>query len=561
MAIVVDDLGMDDQSFPYVRSALDKFLAEGIPPGTLFAVIATSGRLGGLARLTNDARLLRAALERLRSIPAHRMTFRQRPCGQGIAPAKFAESPEEAADAYYARLTMAALHRVVDGLHNLPGRRSILLFSEGLPLTRNFGLGEFDQPLMDRYQAFLAHADRSGVAVNTIDPRGLATTADLAENRDGDDRCVENRRLELVYTRQVLAEMAHRTAGVATSDDNDLPAAINRVVRDQSGYYLVAWRPSGEPAAKSGKGSPRVRHLSIQLNRPGLQARFHSSIYAEEPPEAPQADSAHRLADAILSPFATPDIRVRVSSRFWDAGAPTGAVLDTDLRIDARDCSFTIEGDGRRKADIHLVTAIWGADEKPLDTFERSYTVSLSPAAYEQAMAEGLVQHLQMRVKRPGAYQIRAAVRDPRTERLGSASDFVEVPDLKRGKLALSGIALAGTTSDDAANGATRLRYHRGETVAYTLQILNAAADAEGKGHVEVHAALYSGGRELGASETMSVDGKGQADSKRWIAADNFRLGDRLAAGEYTLQVTVVDRVAAPKPIHVVQAVDFEVVD
>jgi hypothetical protein len=439
-------------------------------------------------------------------------------------------------------------------------RLEMLLFSEGLPLIRNFGLGEIDQPLMDQYQAFLAHADRSGVAVNTIDPRGLATTAEPAESATVDDRCVERRRLELVYTQHVLAEMANRTAGIAVRDDNDLAAAIHRVVRDQSGYYLIAWPPSGDPAAQAGKGPPRVRRLSIQLKRPGLQARFHSSLYTEEPPDVSQADGAHRLADAILSPFAAADIRVRVSSRFWDAGARNGSVVDTDVRIDARDCSFTVEGNGRRNAEIHLVAAIWGADEKPLDTFERSYTVSLSPAAYEQALADGLVQHLQMRVKRPGAYQIRAAVRDRRTERLGSASDFVEVPELKRGKLALSGIALTGAASDQAASGATRLRYHRGETVGYTLQILNAATDAEGNGHVEVRAALYSGGRELGTSEPMPVDGKGQADSKRWIAADSFRLGDRLAAGEYTLQVTVMDR-AAPKPIHVVQAVDFEVVD
>jgi hypothetical protein len=228
-----------------------------------------------------------------------------------------------------------------------------------------------------------------------------------------------------------------------------------------------------------------------------------------------------------------------------------GPVLDTDLRIDARDCTFVESGE-RRQAEIHLIAAIWGTGEKPLDTFERSYTVSLAPAAYERPLSEGLVQRMQMKVKRPGAYQIRAAVLDRQANRLGSASDFVEVPDLKRGKLALSGIAL---TRADGAEEGTRLRYRRGETVNYTVQILNATAG------VEVRAALYRGGWQLGTSEPRTVDGRGQADPRRWIAGNTFRLGKQLLAGDYTLQLTVTERAAPARPTNAVQFADFEVVE
>jgi hypothetical protein len=111
--------------------------------------------------------------------------------------------------------------------------------------------------------------------------------------------------MELVHTQQQLAEIAQRTAGIAITDDNDLSAAITRVMREQSGYYLVAWRPFEEPLAKRVKGSPPVRNISIRLKRPGLKARFHSSLYAEEPPDPSPADSgrsrsryrpAHRCA-------------------------------------------------------------------------------------------------------------------------------------------------------------------------------------------------------------------------------------------------------------------------
>jgi hypothetical protein len=70
-------------------------------------------------------------------------------------------------------LSLSAFRRVVDGLRELPGRRSILLFSEGLPLVRGQGRGEINSQLTDGYEAFINHANRSGTAVSTINPRGL----------------------------------------------------------------------------------------------------------------------------------------------------------------------------------------------------------------------------------------------------------------------------------------------------------------------------------------------------------------------------------------------------
>ena len=47
-----------------------------------------------------------------------------------------------------------------------------------------------------------------------------------------------------------------------------------------------------------------------------------------------------------------------------------------------------------------------------------------------------------MPVKKPGGYQLRAVVRDSGSQRLGSAMQFVEVPDVKKGRLTLSSIVM-----------------------------------------------------------------------------------------------------------------------
>ena len=59
---------------------------------------------------------------------------------------------------------------------------------------------------------------------------------------------------------------------------------------------------------------------------------------------------------------------------------------------------------------------------------------------------------------KPGLYQIRVGVRDPQTEQMGTASAWVEVPDLKSKKLILSSISTNRfqLDSDDAKPGAVK---------------------------------------------------------------------------------------------------------
>lgn len=560
IAVVVDDLGMNEQSFIYVRQALTEFVEKQVLPGDLIAIVTTTGKLGAMERVTADRKALRAAVARLRSTSLHR---------QSVLDPDY-ESPcfsNDVREDYYARLSVAAFRRVVDKLRELPGHKSILLFSEGLPVGMlpmpskghaciKKNLLYPDDDLKREYNAFLIHANRCGVTVNTIDPRGLIATFDTAEReqpgKDDKKASVEELYHGLIGSQQNLADIAHKTGGLAITNDNDLPAAMARVLNAENGYYLIAYKPSTPPPS-AGDGAPRVRNLAVRVMRSGLKVRFHSSLYADEP--KPPSDPAQRLAAAAMSPFAQTGIRVRCASHFWDAGGKTGAVLDTTLFIDARDLTFTTSSDGRHTTTFDMLAVIFGAEIKPLDTFEKSYTVSLTGAAYEKALNDGLVQRLELPLKRAGGYQLRSAVRDHQSERIGSVSEFIEVPDLKRGALALSGIVLQHVDAPGPAAW-----FHHGEMVAYSYQVLNAHALATS---VEVRAELLREGTLLGASAPVAVntpvDPRGQPDPKRLVVSDQLRLGRQLAPGVYTLRVTATDRRA---PGHSVsQSVDLEVIE
>ncbi len=594
IAVIVDDLGIGEQSLAAVHAALEKFVGQQVGPGDLVAIVTTSGRLGSLQCLTSDKRLLRAAVAKFRSIPNHRTVVgdddftcvyynamnagRRNPgaplgedgylgwvAGYGNLDA-LQELQSDQRSLYYGLLSLSVFRRVVDSLRELPGRRSILLFSEGLPLVRAQGAGETNSQLTDGYEAFINHANRSGISVDTIDPRGLIATFETADGAG----CRDAKMSELTLTQQQLADLARRTGGISVYNDNDIAGAMGRVMDDQLGYYLIAYKPT--PLANGGHADPGFRKITIRATRPALKLRYHNSLYEQEPDQASREGASKGgedpLVAAVASPFSMRAVRVRLASRYWDGGPGVGSVLDTLLQIDARDLTFLPDGTGRRKANFDILALISGSATKPLDTVEKNYTISLTEAAWQRALREGLVQKLEMRLKQPGAYQLRGAVRDRASGRLGSASDFIEVPDLTRGRLALSGIALSSeprktghNAEPPAAESFDRLRFRAGETVLYACQILNAHPAPDGSANVEVRASLYYDGKSLGTSAPIKIDLGGQTGVERLVFKNDFRLGKQLARGDYTLQLTVIDRNAVDKRATATQATDFEIVE
>jgi hypothetical protein len=82
--------------------------------------------------------------------------------------------------------------------------------------------------------------------------------------------------------------------------------------------------------------------------------------------------------------------------------------------------------------------------------------LKLAAKDYERAAHEGLVYQLDVPAKKPGAYQLRIALRDAASAKLGSASQLVEVPALASSKIPLPGITLSTDGETSVANLAMR---------------------------------------------------------------------------------------------------------
>src|SRR5690606_18291544 len=163
----------------------------------------------------------------------------------------------------------------------------------------------------------------------------------------------------------------------------------------------------------------------------------------------------------------------------------------------------------------------------------------------------------------PGAYQLRVVVRDSAADKVGSASQFVEIPNLKKNRLTLSGIVLnSGTpTTSSSALTATALReFHRGASLDYGSVVLNARADSLGKTNLTSRLRIFRDGKLIFTGQPQSIaQGQQPTDSVAFMGSIN--LGTKLEAGDYVMEVAVTDTLAKEKYATAVQYVEFRVVE
>src|SRR6059058_399869 len=244
IAIVVDDLGLSFESTYYVRRALKKFVDEQMRPGDLVAIIRTSGGMGALQQFTSDKRQLYAAIERVKwnaigrsGVGAFAAIEPPTPGPGGAEIDTFNEEANQTRQDMFAVGTLGAISYVVKGLKTLPGRKSILLISDGFRIynlddpTRNYLARERLRHLIDE-------AGRASVVIYTMNATGLQTlgftAADDLSGRDTQQvqDAMTNRRNAAFETQAGLDFLARETGGIPIRNTNDLSGGIKRVMED-----------------------------------------------------------------------------------------------------------------------------------------------------------------------------------------------------------------------------------------------------------------------------------------------------------------------------------------
>lgn len=193
------------------------------------------------------------------------------------------------------------------------------------------------------------------------------------------------------------------------------------------------------------------------MKRPGLSLRTREGFFGvtDEAARRPVRTNRDRMNLALVSPFASADIDVQLTTLFGNT-ALNGSQLHSLLYFQARDLTFTQEADGWHQAVFDLSGIIFGDNGTIAHQTSETRTLRLRNEAYEQVMREGLVYRLDLVVPKPGSYQFRVAVRDASSSRIGTAGQFVDVPNLNNGRLVLSGITVSDFAESSASQAAAK---------------------------------------------------------------------------------------------------------
>lgn len=596
IAIVVDDLGLSFESTYYVRRALKKFVDEQMQPGDLVAIIRTSGGMGALQQFTVDKRQLYAAIDRVKYYPAGRSGVSAfapiqppTPGDQGADIDAFNEEANQTRQDMFAVGTLGAISYVIKGLKELPGRKGILLVSDGFRIYSKDDPGRNFQA-RERLFRLVDQANRASVVIYTMNATGLQTlgftAADDLSGRDTQQMndALSSRRNEAFETQEGLDFLARQTGGIPIRNTNDLSGGIRRVMEDQKGFYLIGYRPD-EATFDKRTGRRTFHKLTVKVTRPGkFNVRMRNGFYGVSDEDKPVARSlGQQMFDALSSPFGSTGVHVQLTSLFAN-DIKAGTYMRSVLHVDAHDLTFTDEPNKMHKTMFDVLAITFGDNGVALDQIGRTYTIQLPDDVYKRAVRDGLVYYVTVPVKKPGAYQLRMSFRDTASERIGSASQFVDVPDIKKNRLMLSSLVLRGTLpnanrsnsnqadappqdqeglDNGSAEASPAVRHlHRGMMMSYGYFIYNAKLDkADNLPKLSTQVKLFRDGKAVFTGRELPFLASDAADLKRLMAGGVIQLGNDLPAGDYVLQVTVTDALADEKHRTATQWMDFTLVN
>jgi VWFA-related protein len=348
---------------------------------------------------------------------------------RSLCASEVGQRAREVYDAARARAAslLSAVERLSTGLSGVPGRKSVIVLSEGL-------LPDTDRHAFER----AVDASRRGnTAVSFVDVRGLIGMPVLDAGQRGTPAVAELSGVSLETTLDETAggqALADATGGTMVRNTNDVAGRVAQLADESAAWYLLGYQ-SDRP--HDGKW----RALTVTVSRPGLTVRARPGYFATAiRPELtatgdqgrgdkkrPAKGLPSRPVDAALVAGGDRDqLPLRAAAHVLEMDAGGGARVLVALEVGRDALTFAGTG-GARSAQLDLTVLGVSRDHEamvPVDTH-----VALK--ADEPAPDGWYVFTRELRLP-PGPAQVRALVRDAATGRAGLVTQRLTVPSPER---------------------------------------------------------------------------------------------------------------------------------
>lgn len=594
----VDDLHLSPDSLNRTRMMLQGFLKHEMNTKDNVAIVSASGQIGFLEQFTNNRTVLDAAIARLAPRPydaegygvgsSTKMTefmaytidtskddgkvmryyieecmkgantFRQARMALALIRASCETQVKNSARAVLmqaAQITQNTYNSLESLMHSAaraPGRKLAFLVSDGFLLDA----GPHAAANRDKLEHVIDAAQRAGVVVYTIHSQGLFNTNFVdPQNRrpmDGNGRLDLAATGELEANQDALHALAADTGGRALRNTNFFDRWVANVLDETSNYYLVAWRPENE-VEKTAKfrhvkisvaGQPEltVRAPKGYVDGPKLATPATAAVPATNDAKGPKTPDAE-MRDALVDSFPAHGLPLLLSLTYLNTPA-NGLVVTSSLEIAGR--GLTFGPDGKQLATIRVAGVVLNDKGKIAASFRNQLNINPRKAGQPD---EGIFynQHTPLA---PGIYQFRVAARDEKSGRVGSAMQWIVIPDLNRNQLTLSSLLLGGQVIEERGNQNSNAQvqlsvdhsFARSSPLGYWIFVYNAKRDAGGNPQLTVQTHVLRDGQPILSSPQRTLN-NGGSDPQRIPFGEEVAL-KTLTPGRYELKVTITDSLA-----------------
>ncbi|MGE5236927.1 MAG: VWA domain-containing protein [Acidobacteriota bacterium] len=319
--------------------------------------------------------------------------------------------------------TIRALQDLVTMMSGLPGKKSVIYVSDGLPMTPGLELFyEIQDKLQDTsavsqshdfeasslYRGLVTSAAAAGVTFYTIDARGLESElGNEAENQQARSTLAAS--IGRTNYQDSLVYIAEQTGGLAIVNTNDVMPGLNRIADDLETYYSLGYRlvPSGQD---------RIHRIEVKIKgHPEYRLNYRHTFIEKSLPT--------RIADRVMTGLAF-DLSDNPMGITLSAGDPTPAssgrwALPVEIKVPIAKIALVPDGD-ELTGYVMAYYAARDDEGKQSDLQNVEHVVRVPKADYEKAKHEEFTFTASLLLE-PGRYRISVGVRDELTNQAGYA--------------------------------------------------------------------------------------------------------------------------------------------
>ena len=459
------------------------------------------------------------------------------------------------------RNIVTALLSVISGQQSLSGRKVMLLFSEGFPISAS---------VTDQFRSVISAANGAGMTIYTIDVGGLRLInpdeASQVEKEAAARSSLRNPNPELIVGGQSalgrmedamrlnvvnnLDELSGDTGGYTIKNTNDLGDGLRRISEELSSHYVLTYSPTNE------NFNGKYRNVTVKVARAGdfrIRARRgyyafrtldNSPVLAHELPLLEQSNQRSLPQDFPLYAEAM---------HFRGLNGARAVPIYVELPISA----LKLNTDEKNKTfSSRYAILVLVKDEKHQVVRKLGQEFVLR-GPLSQAASVKEQPHLFSRIilLRSGHYVIEAIARDSTNGKMSGIRLPLDVPDIGEEKLRMSSIVLSrgvNPLNDEQKKDSLHPLYFEGQAyfVPNARGVFRKSADKNLLVHFSAYGAKGSAApiiatiEFLQGAKVLSKAG-GQlpaADaSGRIVYLTSFPF-DGFPAGQYEIRVTVSDR-------------------